>query len=871
MIDALDPGTRLGPYEIEELIASGGMGRVYRAHDARLSRSVAIKTLAGTTAEDPELARRFESEVRTIGSLDHPNLLVVHDVGRIGDVPYLVSELLHGETLRERLRRQGALAERLVVDLARQMTSGLEAAHSQGVVHRDLKPENLFLTSDRRLKILDFGIAKHVKIPGAGAKTSDGETLTVTGSIVGTVGYMAPEQALGEPIDARSDIFAVGIVMHEMLSGHAPFRRESTVATLNAIVSTDPPELPATVSPLLSQIVGRCIMKSPADRFQNAHDLALALDLLEQTSRSGATNAAASSAIHKPAPMSRRRAVSYGAASLLLLTTGALAGSVAGPLIRGRSSVTPTFRRLTFRRGLIRSARLAPDGQTILYGALWDGEQCRVHTARIDGPESSPLNLPDASVLAISSTGEVALALGPQRLGTITYGTLARVPMAGGVPRELTPDVKFADWSPDGSALALIRGVAGRDRLEYPLGTPLFEPAEGEHTGLGFARVSPDGDRVAFIQYLDPGSLRGRVAMIDRGKRLTVLSEDYANIHGLAWHGNEIWFSAAEDRPLFRAICAVAPGSAVRAVARAPGNVTLWDAVPDGRLLVAHTDDRSVMVARRPNDVHDRDLSWLDASLVADISRDGQLILFTEIGQGGGPNNGAYLRGSDGSPAVRLADGKAYALSPDSRWALCGASTVTSNAPSPHLELVPTGAGVARRVAVPGLSFHGAKWLADDNHVIVSASETGRRARLFRLDLRDNKAVPVAPEGIGSWVVAPDGAAIAARAPDGRIRIYPTDGSSARELPGLQGFEIAIGWIHAGVLITRNDGKPSSIGAVHLVNPATGSESEWANVLPQDPAGIMGLTSFRVTPDGRSRAYTWHRALSSLYLAEGIT
>ena len=283
---------------------------------------------------------------------------------------------------------------------------------------------------------------------------------------------------------------------------------------------------------------------------------------------------------------------------------------------------------------------MAPDGQTILYGALWDGDRCRVHTVRVDSPESRPLDLPDGNVLAISRSGELALALGSHFDGVVTYGTLARVPIAGGAPRQMVEDVKFADWSPDGSDLAIVRRVDGRDRLEFPVGKILVQPAAGEGTGLGFARVSPDGRRVAFVHYRSPGSLVGKVAIVDQTGTVTALSDEYLNVHGLAWNGDEIWYTAADEQPLFRALCAVTPGGTRRTITRMPGNATLWDASPDGRLVIAHTDDRAVVIARRPEDVDDRDLSWLDASWVADLSHDGRLLLFTEAGQGGGPTSG---------------------------------------------------------------------------------------------------------------------------------------------------------------------------------------------------------------------------------------
>ena len=533
MSGPLAPGARLGPYEIDDLIGAGGMGQVYRARDPRLGRNVAIKTLSGSGAADPEAVRRFETEARAAGTLDHPNLLVVYDVGRQGAVWYIVSELLEGETLRERLR-SGPVPERQAIDYAVQITQGLTAAHDRGIIHRDLKPENLFLTRDRRMKILDFGVAKLIRTSEADEPTAVVDTVTAPGVVVGTVGYMAPEQVRGQPIDHRADIFALGVVIHEMLSGAKPFQRDTTPETLTAILKDEPPDLSPNVSPALARCVRRCLEKRRDDRFHSAHDLGLALDLLSTITANGTTAVA-----HRMASaMPRRRALLYGAASLAVLASG-LGGAVLDRRLRP-AVVPPSFRRLTFRRGLIRSARLAPDSQTIFYSALWEGDRCRVHTVRVDSPESSPSDLPDGNVLAISRSGELALALGSHFDGVVTYGTLARVPMAGGAPRQMVEDVKFADWSPDGSDLAIVRRVDGRDRLEYPVGKVLVQPAAGEGTGLGFARVSPDGTRVAFVHYLSPSSLVGKVKIVDQTGAVTTLSDEYLNVHGLTWNGDEI-------------------------------------------------------------------------------------------------------------------------------------------------------------------------------------------------------------------------------------------------------------------------------------------------------------------------------------------
>lgn len=861
MSGALEPGTRLGPYELERLLGAGGMGEVYRAFDPRLSRHVAIKTLSGAAAADPERVRRFEIEAKAAGSLDHPNLLGVYDVGREGPVSYIVSELLEGETLRDRLQRTGALPERQAVAYAVQIAQGLAAAHDRGIVHRDLKPENLFIVGDRRVKILDFGVAKLARDALQAAPTITGHALTAEGMAVGTAGYMAPEQIRAEPVDQRADIFALGLVLHEMLSGTRPFKRATMPETLTAILNEDPPDLPATATPALASIVRRCLEKSPANRFHSAHDLSLALELV--SAPSGHTVAVQR---EKPAGVTRRTAIGYGAASLALLAAGGAGGMW---LERSRRVTTaPSFRRITFRRGVIRSARLAPDGQTILYGALWDGDRCRVHGARVDSPESGPLDFPDANVLAISRTGEVALSLGPHLVGIVTYGTLARVPMTGGAPRRLAEDVKFADWSPDGSDLAIVRRVDGRDRLEFPIGTPLVQPGVGEPTGLGFPRISPDGKRIAFVHYRTPSSLFGRVSVTDLSGRVTPLTDNSLNVHGLAWKGDEIWYTASDERPLFRALRAVTlDGAPQRTIARMPGNTTLWDIAPDGRLVIAHTDDRSILHARLPGDSEDRDLSWLDSPWLIDLSRDGRWVLFSEAGQGAGAEGAAYLRNTDGSPAVRLATGRALALSPDTRWAVCSSGTGAV----PYVDIVPTGAGDVRRLPENGLRYVGARWHPTANAIVASAFEEGRQTRLYLVELASGRATPFTPEGVQNWVLAPDGSAAAATGPSPDIRLYPVDGSAPQEVPGLSGREVPVGWIRDGLLILRPVGDDSQLGQIHLVDSRSGRQRPWASVLPRDRAGILNMGVFCATPDGSALAYTWHLALSNLYVAEGLS
>ncbi|MBP7678680.1 MAG: serine/threonine-protein kinase, partial [Thermoanaerobaculia bacterium] len=460
----LSASEKVGPYEILARIGAGGMGEVWRARDTRLGRDVAIKILTKTGSSDLDRIRRFEVEMKAVGRLSHPNVLAVYDVGSHDGVPYLVSELLEGETLRDRLDR-GALPPKAVATTACEIAQGLAAAHAAGVIHRDLKPENVFLTRDGRVKLLDFGLAKLVEpvAPLSFEGLPDAETaerLTVSGIVVGTVRYMSPEQVRGAPLDHRSDIFAFGAVLFEMLTGQVAFRKPSAIETLSATLAEDPIarlEDPGTIPPEIEPILRRCLEKKAEDRFQSAADLAFQL-------REYAEGFTRASSVRRRSLPARRRKLAVllpAAVAALVLLGGAALAWRAGHAAGGPG--VPAYKQLTFRRGLVLSARFSPDGKTIVYGAGWEGEPFRLYSMRTESPESRPLDLPPGDVLAVSSAGELAVSLDRRFIyGFSARGTLARVPLGGGAPRKILTDVEDADFSPDGQELAVSRVVEGR-------------------------------------------------------------------------------------------------------------------------------------------------------------------------------------------------------------------------------------------------------------------------------------------------------------------------------------------------------------------------------------------------------------------------
>ncbi|HMK73816.1 MAG TPA: serine/threonine-protein kinase, partial [Myxococcaceae bacterium] len=386
----------MGPYEVVAPLGQGGMAEVYRARDTRLGREVALKVVSEALAGDGELLGRFEREARLAGSLNHPNVVAVHDVGLHEGSPFFVTELLEGQTLRDRLAR-GPVPLATALDWGVQMAQGLAAAHERGIVHRDLKPENVFLTRDGHVKLLDFGIAKLVEsarrrephgLMDATEAPSGGAT--GTGRVIGTPGYMSPEQVRGDPIDARTDSFSLGEVLYEMLSGRRAFPGGSLVESGHAILHAEPAPLPPEVPPAVAQVVLRCLEKEPERRFQSARDLAFNLELLRAPTATAPT-------IAGPAPVRRRRWRWMGVGLVAAVLLALAAGLVAGRAWRGGPG-QPLVKPLTFRRGSILAARFGPDGKTVHFSASWGDGPPRVYTTTVEAPEVGSAGIEDAQL-----------------------------------------------------------------------------------------------------------------------------------------------------------------------------------------------------------------------------------------------------------------------------------------------------------------------------------------------------------------------------------------------------------------------------------------------------------------------------------------
>ncbi len=848
-------GTKLGPYEIVAPIGAGGMGEVYRATDPRLGREVAIKVLPASMSDDADRLRRFEQEARAAGILNHPNITAVHDIGTHEGAPYVVQELLEGETLRGELAG-GKFSTRKAIDHALQIAHGLAAAHEKGIVHRDLKPENVFVTKDGRVKILDFGLAKltHMEEGGQATNLPTATAGTEPGVVLGTLGYMSPEQVRGRPADARSDIFSFGAILYEMLSGQRAFRGDSAADTMSAILKEDPPDLSVTnqnIPAALERIVRHCLEKNPERRFHSAHDLGFDLESLSGDSSTSRPVAGLQAA------RGERR---WLPAVLAVLAVLALAGAY--ELGRGRRTVSSraaVFQQLTFRQEPIFNARFAPDGKTVVYSAAPSGNSPQIFSLRPDYPGASARGLPGVQLLSVSSRGELAVLTGARYLRhSLFEGTLARMPLEGGAPREILERVREADWSPDGSDLAVIREVDGKDRLEFPVGKVLCE--SGGY--MSNPRFSRKGDRIAFFEHPIKFDDRGLVAVVDLHGKKTVLSEGYWAEEGLAWStaGDEVLFSAGTAYNNFD-VYAVSLAGKRRTLLQSAGGLTIQDVGADGRWITSRDDlyrDVPTLVAGQDRE---RNLSWLDLSYAVAFSADGKTLLFTEESGGAGPNYSACIRGVDGSPVVRLGDGTATDLSRDGKWALAVVPTVPQ-----QLVLYPTGAGAPRRLDRGGLvSYETALLFPDGRRVLACGHEAGHAVRCYVQDVDGGKTRPITPEGTTDGIPAPNGHEVVVRESGKGLRIYPAEGGAPRPVPGATPEDSVLRWSADGrsLLVAPVWDVPARIEKLDV---ATGKREPYATFGPADLTGVLQIGPIAIADDGKTRAYTCRRMASHLFL-----
>jgi hypothetical protein len=841
------------------------MGEVYRARDPRLRRDVAIKVVRSALSAQPEHVERLTREARAVGRLNHPNIVGVYDVGTEGGVPYVVSELLQGESLRDRLAK-GRLQLRKALDVAVHVAQALGAAHDQGIWHRDVKPGNIFLTTDGRVKLLDFGLATralpaHADPDDSTASSSDPSPGR------GTAGYMSPEQVLGLPLDQRSDIFAFGAVLYEMLTGQRAFPRTAEMGAMDAVVKTEPVDardIRPDVPDVVAGVVRRCLEKNKEERYQSARDLAFQLDQIHQALEGSRSSSSFALAFGKQ----ERRVVTL--TGLLMGAAGIAAGIVAGVMASRllRQPSENTFEQLTFRRGRIGGARFASEGRAVLYSEsrptfTATGQRTRLEVWRVDLAESpgSPSFVFEGGDVVAARPGGLAVSLRRRYVGGSRFvGTLATLPISGqGLPLERDQDVEDADWDAAGNDFVIVRrmGAKGECRLEYPKGKVLFTTTGA----IRSPRMSRDGKRIAFVDDRNGLGDGGRIAIADLAGGVVHLTPPWASVRGIAWSstGDDVWFAAAEEGGN-RALRAVELSGRERVVLRTPASLTLWDVAGD-RVLLTRDEEWSSLVGRRPGWTAERDLSWLDASGVADLSDDGQTLLF-------GDRFGIYTRGTDGSPPRHLGLNEGFAddLSPDGTMALATSATTD------ELMVLPTGAGEPKRVPKYGFSsYKGALWCPPDGRRIVfNATLPGQDVHAYVQDLSaGGEPKQLTPKDTAVLAISPDGHWAAATEPGKGVSLWPLDGGPAQPLTGSQPQDRPVAFTADGraLWVFRRGEVPAPVFRVSL----QGSSRElWKTLWPPDPAGVYSIINFKITPRGDTYFYSYAGVLSQLYLVRGL-
>ena len=862
---SLSTGARLGPYEILSPIGAGGMGEVYRARDTRLDRDVALKALPAGLVADADRLARFSREAKMLAQLSHPGIAAVYAVEEIDGQRFLAMELADGVDLSERIRR-GPIPVHEAIAIARQIAEALEEAHEKGIVHRDLKPANIKVSEGGRVKLLDFGLAKAwTGEPGPDSDATRSPTLTglgtAAGMILGTAAYMSPEQARGKPVDKRADIWAFGVVLYEMLTGKRLFDGETVTDVLAAVLKTEPDwgALPSTTPPAVVHLLRRCLERDPKRRLRDIGDARLELGEASRPERSARSEEGPQAAQGAPAPPAGRRRFGIVALAVVAsLAVGFFVGSRSGK----NRAPDVTFKPLNFRPEAIFNARFAPNGRTIFYSAARSGNEPEVFTVSPEDPEARSTGLKRTALLSVSSKGELALLTSARYVSHEFFiGTLARMAPGGGAPREIVEGVREADWSPDGSELAIVREVAGMDRLEYPPGRALGETA-GYFSDL---RVSPDGQHIALFEHAMRYDDRGRVIAFDLQGKKTILTEAWWALEGLAWSadGREILFSAGDNYATF-SVHAVTLAGVLRRALSSQGGSQIRDVSREGRWLASREDIRVDLFAVAPGEKAERNLTWLDYSEVRDISSDGRLVLFDEESGVMGPNYSVCLRRTDGAPPVRLGEGRACGLSPDGKLALAFIPTSPG-----QLVLYPTGPGETRRLERgPIQDYTDARWFADGKRILVTGSERGHAPRCYVQEIAGGLPRAVTPEGTTRGLISPDGQAAVVENGSGQKLVVPIAGGEPRALLFLTADQSVVRWTPDGrSLLVHNPVRvPDPLERVEI---STGRRETLRMLAPPDPSCVLSLDPVVVADDLATYAYSANPQRSSLFLIEG--
>jgi eukaryotic-like serine/threonine-protein kinase len=846
----LRPGTRVGPYEVLALLGTGGMAEVYRAKDIRLGRDVAIKVMSEALSADGPLLERFEREAKLAGSLNHPNVVALYDVGLQDGKPYFVTELLEGDSLRGRMAR-GPIPLAAALEWAAQIAQGLAAAHARGIVHRDLKPENVFITHDGHVKVIDFGIAKLVEAAREAAPhglmeqtVSPSGAHTGTGVVLGTPGYMSPEQVRGDPVDARTDFFSLGAVLYEMLCGRRAFAAGSVVESGYAILHAEPEPLPVTIPAPVAQVVHRCLEKDPGRRFHSARDLAFHLELLR--SPTGVVESVTAPGV--PARIRRRPRWPWPMAGTLAALSIAVATYFVG---RDSRPPMPSVELMTFRWGRVSAGRFTPDGR-VVFSAAWGRQPLEVFAQAPGTVDATPLGLRDASLLSVAGNGDLAVLLHPQLVEGVERGTLAVASAAGGAARQIAESIEYADWSSSGE-LAVVRVIGGKRQLEYPLGTPLFETAGW----IWNPRISPKGDAVAFFH--NGLSLHQEVLVVDKKGKMRTVSTGSGTETGLAWRpgDDELWVST--DNALWTS----GLSGARRLVYQGVYKMQLEDISRNGTVLVNAEDSRQDLIFLATDVQQERQLSWAVWTDLSSLSDDGGAVVFTANSSN---ERFTFIQPTSGSPPLKLGPGYALALSPDGKWVLSRPDEYKES-----LSLLPVGPGAPRAVSVVGLDVSSARWLHDAKHLVVSGRQKAdKQSRLFVVSLEGGEPTRISNEAVNPYYieVSNDDHFVAARGPDEILTLFPIDGGPSVPLSEL-GKEVApVGWTADGQLWVRPFREVPSRMLRYDIRKRRVLEER--TISPSDPTGVARIPRVRITPDGRALAFDYERTLGYLYLLDGL-